>query len=141
MNTGPHVNVLVLRYQLIIMLLWVVFVSLSRPHLFTLIKGYGRFADVANEQTWGWVALTIAFGLIFLPQGGLLRILWQFAASTFFALLTILVSAVSGMNYGTGVYAVLSVSAGLLAYVTSTQFLDKVGWANRARSKKDCDGG
>lgn len=135
-----HIGVLVLRYQLVLMLLWVVFVSLSRPHLFTLIKGYSKFSAVASEQTWGWVALTIAFGLAFLPEGSLLRILWKFGASSFFALLAILVSAVSGINYGTGVYAILSVSAGLLAYVTFTQFLDKVTWANRLPPERECDG-
>lgn len=135
-----HLAVLVMRYELVLMLLWVVFVSFSRPHLFTLIKGYGRFNAVAAEQTWGWVALIIAFGLIFLPEGSLIRIVWKFCASTFFALLAILVSAVSGLNYGTGVYSIYSLTAGLLAYVTFTQFLDRQPWANRKALPEDASG-
>ena len=123
-----QIGALILRWQLTLMLIWVAFVSFHRPHLFTLIHGYAKFGTIASEAGWGWAAAVIAFGLIFMPRGSILRIIWQFATSTLFALFAILTTGQVGESYGTGVYLILSMSAGALAFVTAVQFLDTHPW-------------
>ncbi len=128
MRTTLQIGALILRWQLSLILAWIAFTSFHRPHLFTLVHGYGKFGTVMNEISWGWTAVVIVFGLIVMPRGSILRIIWQFATATLFALFGILTTGQVGENYGTGVYGVLCLSAGALAFVTAVQFLDARPW-------------
>lgn len=118
----------IMRWQLALIHGWIAFNSFHRPHLFTLVHAYGKFGTVMSELSWGWVATVIALGLIFMPRGSVPLILWQFASASMFALFAILTTGQVGENYGTGVYSVLCISSGALAYITTGQLLDAKPW-------------
>ena len=128
MKSTLQIGALILRWQLVAILGTIAWTSFHRPHLFTLVHAYGKFGTVMNEISWGWTAVGIALGLIFMPRGSILRIIWQFATATLFALFAILTTGQVGENYGTGVYGVLCLSAGALAFVTAVQFIDARPW-------------
>jgi hypothetical protein len=121
----------IMRWQLALMHTWIAWTSFHRPHLFTLVHAYGKFGTVMNEVSWGWVAAVIALGLIIMPRGSVALVLWQFASASMFALFAILVTGQVGENYGTGVYGLLCISSGVLAYLTIGQLLDARSWGHR----------
>ncbi|EYB66927.1 hypothetical protein DEIPH_ctg062orf0002 [Deinococcus phoenicis] len=124
-----------LRIALATLHLGVAFISFHRPHLVDLVEGYAGFREIAGTTTWGAWALGIGLGLLLIPRGQPLLILWQFASAAFFLLFGILVTnGPAALNWGSGVYGLLGVWSAVLAYATADDWFRMNRWPQRFRA-------
>ncbi|WP_156039397.1 hypothetical protein [Deinococcus marmoris] len=104
-------------------------IAFIRPNMVALVPGYFGFQAIASTLTWGVIALAIGLGLLLIPRGKPLLILWQFASATFFLLFAILITnGPAGLNWGSAVYGLLGLWSSGLAYVTADD------WFHETRS-------
>lgn len=124
-----------LRFALATLHLGVALVSFIRPPMVDLVGGYAGFREIASTTTWGAWALGIGLGLMFIPRGQPLLILWQFASAAYFLLFGILVTnGPAELNWGTAVYGGLGLWSVVLAYVTLDDWFRHTQWAQRFRA-------
>lgn len=109
-------------------------VSFIRPHMIELVAGYAGFRAIGETVNWGVFALIIGMGLLLIPRGQPLLILWQFASATFFLLFTILVTnGPTGLTWGSIVYGLLAFWSGVLTYLTADDWFRDNRWPYRLR--------
>ena len=124
-----------LRVALASLHLLVALISFHRPYLVELVAGYSGFREIASTPTWGAWALGIGLGLLLIPRGQPLLILWQFASAAFFLLFGLLVTnGPAGLNWGSGVYAGLGIWSAVLAYATADDWFRHNRWPQRLRA-------
>lgn len=125
-----------LRLALASLHLVVAAISFIRPPMTEVVRGYARFHEIADTTTWGGWALAIGVGLLLIPRGQPLLIVWQFASAVFFALFALLVTAgPSGLNWGSGVYGGLSMWSMVLAFYTADDWFEATRWPQRLRAR------
>lgn len=124
-----------LRMALSSLHLGVAAVSFIRPPMVELIPGYAGFAAITNTTMWGVIALTIGLGLLLIPRGQPLLILWQTGSATFFILFAILVTAgPTGLTWGSVVYGLLGLWSAALSFATADDWFRDNRWPQRLRA-------
>ncbi|WP_019584654.1 hypothetical protein [Deinococcus apachensis] len=114
--------------------LGVAIVSFLRPNLALIVPSYAGFHAIMPTIFWGVTALTIALGLLLIPRGKPLLILWQFASAVFFILFSILVTqGPYGLTWGSVVYGGLGLWSCVLAYYTADDWFWHNRWPQRFR--------
>lgn len=110
-------------------------VSFLRPNLTRIVPSYAAFQDVMPTVWWGAAALTIGLGLLLLPRGSLLLILWQAFSATLFTVFAIFVTqGPYGLTWGSVVYGGLAVWSVLLSYYTFDDWWWRTGLPKRLRA-------
>jgi hypothetical protein len=109
-------------------------VSFLRPNMIELLKGYSKFGEIGNTTSWGFAAAIIGAGLLLIPRGQILLILWQAASAIFFCLFCLLVtSGPSGLNWGSVVYGGLGFASAGIAFLTADDVFQRTQWPQRFR--------
>lgn len=108
-----------LRLQLAIIHISMSAASFIRPHMIEIFPAYAKFGEIGGTLSWAWVMMAIGLGLLLLPRGTILLILWQAASAIMFCLFAILLTDGSGLTWGTMVYASLALTSVIVAYITA----------------------
>lgn len=124
-----------LRLFLAVLHFSVAVTSVLRPHMTEVVLGYRKFDEIAHTPAWGWMAFTIAAGLVFLPRGSLVLIVWQFLSAAFFLLFAVLVTGQVGLNWGTGIYGTLGFLSFVVMYVTAVIWFERQAWHRRLSAR------
>lgn len=124
-----------LRLALSTLHLGVAAVSFIRPPMVDLVPGYAGFREIANTTTWGVFALIVGMGLLLIPRGKPLLILWQFASASFFLLFAILVTrGPTELTWGSVVYGLLGIWSAVLTYLTADDWFRDNRWPWRFKA-------
>lgn len=104
-------------------------VCLFRPDLFRIYPVWSGFDQVAPTAAWGLI--TIGTGVAMLLCRGLLVMVAQGVSVIVMTTITILISAATGPNTGTGTYSALACLSGLAFVLTLGPWLDQQAWYAR----------
>lgn len=110
--------------------------TILRPNLVELLPGYGGFARLMPTESWGtWMALT-ALGLVLSRQGSLARVIAQASSVLLLTLFAVLVSAISGLNWGTVAYGTFALGSLIVMGETAEEWFLKQKWYQRLQEKR-----
>lgn len=125
----------VLRLAVGIFHMSIALLGFHRPGMVDFVPGYAGFSAIAPTSEWAWVALLIGFGVLFLPRGNLLLLIWQVLSLALFAVFAMLTSAVYGVIWGTLAYAFPAAISAIVMWFTAQDWVERQPWFDAAQQR------
>ncbi len=125
----------ILRFLLSLMHFAIALLGFYRHNMTEIVPGYKPFQEIFATDSWSSIALVIGLGLILLPRGSLLLILWQFLSATYFIAFCLFVSRPYGPIWGTLGWGFPATQSFIVMYFSAQDWAESHDWFHIAKDR------